>query len=153
MNETASNNDTEGQAVLAGKQHHLLTRADIEAMPAREHVHQFNSNAVRITQTLSDATGLTTLGVHLIRLPPGRDSTTYHFHDGEEEFLYVCCRGTESRRLATPRTPLAQAISWAFHVAPQRTCSATHLLPSSFTSWVVSAAIWMSCTTRVSAAR
>ena len=89
MNESASDNDTERQAILAGKQQHLLTRADIEAMPAREHVHQFNSNAVRITQTLSDATGLTTLGVHLIRLPPGRDSTTYHFHDGEEEFLYV----------------------------------------------------------------
>ena len=67
----------------------LQSRADIEAMPAREHVHQFNDNALRITRSLSDATGLKHLGVHLIRLPPGRDSTTYHFHDGEEEFLYV----------------------------------------------------------------
>ncbi len=68
---------------------HLLKRADIEALPAREHVHQFNSNAVRITQTLSGPTGLQHLGMHLVRLPPGRDSTTYHYHDGEEEFMYV----------------------------------------------------------------
>ena len=68
---------------------HLQSQADIDALPAREHVHQFNSNALRITRSLSDATGLTHLGVHLIHLPPGRDSTTYHVHDGEEEFLYV----------------------------------------------------------------
>ena len=79
----------DGDAGPARAQRHLLTRTDIAALPAPEHVHQFNSNAVRITQTLSVPTGLQHLGVHLVRVPPGRDSTTYHYHDAEEEFLYV----------------------------------------------------------------
>ncbi len=81
--------DVERDALAARAHRHLLKHADIEALPGREHVHQFNSNAVRITRTLSAPTGLQHLGMHLVRLPPGRDSTTYHYHDGEEEFLYV----------------------------------------------------------------
>lgn len=68
---------------------HLLRRADIAAITPRTHVHQFNPNAVRLTQTLSDLAGLQHLGLHIVRLAPGRDSTTFHYHDAEEEFLYV----------------------------------------------------------------
>lgn len=66
-----------------------LTRAEIEAMPERAHRHQFNDNAVRMTRTLGIPAGLSRLGVHLVRLEPGRDSTQFHYHDSDEEFVYI----------------------------------------------------------------
>lgn len=71
------------------KSPHRLSAADIAAMPERRHVHQFNPQAVRLTRTLSEPLGLARLGIHLVRLPPGADSTTYHYHDAEEEFIYI----------------------------------------------------------------
>lgn len=68
---------------------HLLRAADIAALDERRHEHQFNANAVRLTRTLGLATGLARIGVHLVRLQPGRDSTQQHYHDADEEFLYV----------------------------------------------------------------
>ncbi|MEQ8485982.1 MAG: cupin domain-containing protein [Pseudomonadales bacterium] len=67
----------------------LLTAAEIAAMPERHHRHQFNDNAVRLTRTLGEAVGLTRIGLHLVRLEPGRDSTQHHYHDADEEFIYV----------------------------------------------------------------
>lgn len=67
----------------------LLTAADIRAMAETAHVHQFNDNAVRHTRSLSDALGLSQLGVHLVRLEPGHDSTQFHFHHVDEEFIYI----------------------------------------------------------------
>ena len=29
------------------------------------------------------------IGVHIVRLAPGRESTQFHYHDADEEFLYV----------------------------------------------------------------
>jgi uncharacterized cupin superfamily protein len=42
-----------------------------------------------MTRTLGTKTGLERIGVHLIRLEPGRDSTQYHYHDTDEEFVYI----------------------------------------------------------------
>jgi uncharacterized cupin superfamily protein len=67
----------------------LLRAADIEAMTERTHVHQFNPNAVRLTRTLGERAGLERIGLHLVRLEQGRDSTQHHFHDADEEFIYV----------------------------------------------------------------
>ncbi|MEM7219422.1 MAG: cupin domain-containing protein [Pseudomonadota bacterium] len=67
----------------------LLRAAEIAAMPERQHVHQFNANAIRHTRTLGTLAGLEHIGLHLIRLAPGADSTEYHSHDNDEEFLYV----------------------------------------------------------------
>lgn len=67
----------------------LLTGASIEAMPERAHHHQFNDNAIRLTRTLGVPAGLVHMGVHLIRLQPGRDSTQFHHHDADEEFIYI----------------------------------------------------------------
>lgn len=44
---------------------------------------------MRLRKSLGDATGLTQLSVHRIELPPGRDSSEYHRHLYEEEFVYV----------------------------------------------------------------
>ena len=68
---------------------HLLRAADIAALPERRHRHQFNDRAVRLTRTLGEPAGLERIGVHLVRLPSGHDSTQHHYHDADEEFLYV----------------------------------------------------------------
>jgi uncharacterized cupin superfamily protein len=58
-------------------------------MPERPHVHQFNANALRHTRSLGDLAGLADMGLHLVRIEPGRDTTEHHFHGQDEEFLYV----------------------------------------------------------------
>jgi uncharacterized cupin superfamily protein len=67
----------------------LLSAATIARLPELERKHQFNANGVRFTRTLSDVTGMKRIGVHLVRLPPGRESTQFHNHEVDEEFLYV----------------------------------------------------------------
>lgn len=69
--------------------HTLQRAADIARRPEVRHQHQFNDNAIRMTRTLSTLAGLTRLGVHLVRLESGRDSTQFHFHDATEEFVYI----------------------------------------------------------------
>jgi uncharacterized cupin superfamily protein len=67
----------------------LLRAAAIDALPPVRRQHQFNSNAVRLTRTLGERVGLQRIGVHIVRLEPGRESTQFHFHDSDEEFLYI----------------------------------------------------------------
>lgn len=67
----------------------LLSFEDITALPESESRHQFNPNAVRHTKTLGTATGLSRIGIHLVRLTTGHDSTQHHYHDSDEEFIYV----------------------------------------------------------------
>ena len=67
----------------------LLKAKDIAAMTSTRRQHQFNENAVRLTRGLSDAAGMQRIGVHLVRLEPGRESTQFHYHDADEEFLFV----------------------------------------------------------------
>ena len=67
----------------------LLKAQDIAAMTPTRRQHQFNENAVRLTRALSDAAGMQRIGVHLVRLEPGRESTQFHCHDADEEFLFV----------------------------------------------------------------
>ena len=67
----------------------LITREEMMQMPERRRVHPFNDNGVRHSRGISDATGMARIGIHLVRLEPGRDSTTFHYHDQDEEFLYI----------------------------------------------------------------
>jgi uncharacterized cupin superfamily protein len=67
----------------------LLKADEVTALPEKRFVHQLNPGAVRLTRSLGDATGLTSLGVHLVRLTPGRESTEYHFHHQDEEWIYI----------------------------------------------------------------
>ena len=66
-----------------------LSGASIDARSEHPHQHQFNVNAVRMTRTLGIPAGLKRIGVHLVRLQPGRDSTQFHYHDADEEFIYI----------------------------------------------------------------
>lgn len=67
----------------------LLPAAAIRRMREDKFVHFLNPGAVRYTRSLGDACGLETIGVHLVRLKPGDDSTEYHFHHQDEEWVYV----------------------------------------------------------------
>ena len=67
----------------------LLSAHSIAAMTERRHQHPFNANGVRITRSLGDACGMTQLGVHLVRVEPGHESTEYHTHSADEEWLYI----------------------------------------------------------------
>lgn len=68
---------------------HLLKAHDIAAMPEKEKVHGLNALAVRQTKSLGDALGMTQLGIHLVRVEPGNQTTQFHFHHQEEEFIYI----------------------------------------------------------------
>lgn len=67
----------------------LLKSADIERMPGDRRVHFLNPNAVRERKSLGDAVGLSAIGVHIVTVEPGRDSTEFHRHWNEEECIYV----------------------------------------------------------------
>ena len=71
-----------------GRQYYFPA-AEIAAMPERRHQHQFNENAIRMTRTLGDPAGLEDMGLHIVRLEPGRDSTEFHYHGQDEEFLMI----------------------------------------------------------------
>ena len=68
---------------------HLVTTQRIAELEELKVEHQFNSNAIRFTKNLGSIAGLTRLGIHQVRLNPGRDSTTHHYHEADEEFLYI----------------------------------------------------------------
>jgi uncharacterized cupin superfamily protein len=67
----------------------LLRAEAIAAMPENARQHAFNPNGLRHTRALSDACGLRQIGVHLVRLQPGRESTEYHTHMHDEEWIYI----------------------------------------------------------------
>ncbi|MEX3015840.1 cupin domain-containing protein [Gymnodinialimonas hymeniacidonis] len=68
---------------------YLIKAAEIEAMEGLEKVHFRNPNAKRINKSLGDATGLTGLGIHLIEVAPGDETTEYHVHYHEDEAVYI----------------------------------------------------------------
>lgn len=74
---------------MAEQRKTLLDAATIQAMSERRMQHTFNPNGVRMTRSLSDACGMTQLGVHLVRVEPGRESTEYHTHSHDEEWIYI----------------------------------------------------------------
>lgn len=74
---------------MADKPHPLLSAEVISKLAEKTVVHQYNDNAVRHTKSLTDLLGFEDMGVHLVRIESGRDSTTFHTHLYDEEFLYV----------------------------------------------------------------
>lgn len=67
----------------------LLKAEAIEAMSPVIKVHPLNPNAIRHTKSLSDAVGLSRLGIHLVWVAPGKDTSQFHYHHQEEEFIYI----------------------------------------------------------------
>ena len=70
--------------------HKLILKAkQIEAMEGEKRIHFLNPNADRIRKSLGDVVGLNNIGVHLVYVEPGKDTTEYHKHYYEEECIYV----------------------------------------------------------------
>jgi len=67
----------------------LLGAGTIRRMKEEKFVHFLNPGAIRYTRSLGDACGLSTIGVHLVRLKQGDVSTEYHFHHQDEEWVYI----------------------------------------------------------------
>ncbi|MBA85918.1 cupin domain-containing protein [Thalassobius sp. S69A] len=68
---------------------YLLRAAEIDAMDGARKTHFLNPNAQRLNKSLGDATGLTGLGVHLIEVQPGHETTELHLHHHEDECVYI----------------------------------------------------------------
>ncbi len=68
---------------------HLLNAEQVDALPEVRHVHQFNASAIRMTRNLGDTLGLSRMGLSLVRVEPGNESTTYHYHEADEEFIFI----------------------------------------------------------------
>ncbi|WP_456449020.1 cupin domain-containing protein [Thiolapillus sp.] len=67
----------------------IIKAKEIEEMEGERKIHFLNPNADRIRKSLGDAVGLNNIGVHLVYVEPGKDSTEYHKHYHEEECIYV----------------------------------------------------------------
>jgi uncharacterized cupin superfamily protein len=67
----------------------LLRAADRAKQPEMTMSHPFNPKSEIHGHTLGDATGLSRIGLHVLRIPPGKESFVYHRHFGEEEFVYI----------------------------------------------------------------
>lgn len=68
---------------------YLVTRAEIAALPGLHKAHFLNPNAQRINKSLGDLTGLTGIGVHLIEVAPGHETTEHHLHHHEDECVFI----------------------------------------------------------------
>lgn len=66
-----------------------LSAAAIAAMEGVKKSHYLNPAAERLNKSLGDAVGLKNIGVHLVSVEPGHQSTEYHVHHYEEECIYV----------------------------------------------------------------
>lgn len=51
--------------------------------------HPLNPKSEMRGVSLSEAVGLRRVGLHLVRVPPGREANIYHSHACEEEFFYI----------------------------------------------------------------
>ena len=69
--------------------HPLITAVEISDLEESINIHRFNDKAIRYTKSLGDLVGLTKLGIHLVRIAPGDETTQHHVHLIEEEFLYI----------------------------------------------------------------
>ena len=94
---------------------YLLSSSEIDAREEFIVQHQFNDNAVRHTRTLTTDMGLNNIGIHIVRIEPGRDSTTHHYHDADEEFIYILS-GAGHAKIDTTEYPVAAGDFMAFPV-------------------------------------
>jgi uncharacterized cupin superfamily protein len=68
---------------------YILRKQEIETMEGLTKTHFLNQNAQRTNKSLGDMVGLKNLGVHIIEIFPGYESTEYHVHQEEDEGVYI----------------------------------------------------------------
>ena len=81
--------------MTTGNKPNLLRAPEVQALPETRRPHPLDASIVRYTRSLGDATGLTSIGVHLVRLRTGDTSSVQHLHHQDEEWVYILSgRGT-----------------------------------------------------------
>jgi uncharacterized cupin superfamily protein len=72
-----------------GQERYLIRAHEIAAMEGLAKTHFLNPNAQRVNKSLGDVTGLTGIGIHMIEVQPGFESTEPHVHYHEDEAVYI----------------------------------------------------------------
>ena len=67
----------------------LIRAAATAELPEFAFRHPLNPQSEIHMRSLSAVAGLQRIGLHIGRIPPGRESFVYHFHHYEEEFIYI----------------------------------------------------------------
>lgn len=73
----------------AGEGSFPLVRSELARQLEHKVSHPLNPQSEIHRISLGDLAGLRRLGVHLVRLPPAKESGAYHTHSCEEEFIYI----------------------------------------------------------------
>jgi uncharacterized cupin superfamily protein len=68
---------------------YLVRAKELAELPEIAFQHPLNPKSEIHMRSLGDHAGLQRIGLHLGRVPPGKESFVYHFHHFEEEFVYV----------------------------------------------------------------
>lgn len=84
---------------------YLLTAQEIAAMEGLRKTHFLNDGARRLNKSLGDQTGLTGIGVHLIEVAPGHDTTELHLHHHEDEAVFIL-QGTGTATIGDEGVPI-----------------------------------------------
>ncbi len=78
-----------GISVIMKNSKLIIKASEIESMSGEKKVHFLNSNAEKISKSLGDVVGLKNIGVHILYVEPGKETTEYHKHYYEEECIYI----------------------------------------------------------------
>ncbi len=74
---------------MTDKPEALLRAAEIADAEEIKVQHPLNPNSEVYIRSMSEVVGMERVGVHLARVPAGKESLEYHTHHYEEEFLYI----------------------------------------------------------------
>ena len=84
---------------------YLVTAEEIAATEGLRKSHFLNPNARRVNKSLGDLTGLTGLGIHVIEVEPGCETTEFHVHYHEDEAVFILS-GSGTARIGDGRVPV-----------------------------------------------
>ena len=68
---------------------HIVRTGQVDWPRVKARRHPFNPASRMQMVPLGDPAGMTQLGVHLIRIPPGKESFIPHAHTVSEEFVFI----------------------------------------------------------------
>jgi uncharacterized cupin superfamily protein len=74
---------------MSTEQPSLIRAGTVAALTEIGFRHPLNPQSEIYMRSLSALAGLQRLGLHVARVPPGRESFVYHYHHYEEEFIYI----------------------------------------------------------------
>lgn len=67
----------------------LVRVQDRENLDSETYSHPLNPKSEISGVSLSELAGMTRVGVHLVKVKPGKEAFVYHSHTCEEEFMYI----------------------------------------------------------------